>query len=44
VEALFEMPANTMPLFTVWMAHDCFVWGSYDIVWEREPVVATLAT
>lgn len=41
VEALLEMPTNTMPMFTVWMAHDCFVWGSCDIVWEREPVVAT---
>jgi hypothetical protein len=41
VEALFEVPTNTMPLFAVWMAHDCLVWGSCDIVWEREPVVAT---
>jgi hypothetical protein len=41
VEAFFEVPTNTMPLFAVWMAYDCFVWGGGDIVGERKPVVTT---
>lgn len=40
LESLLETAAHGVPLFTVRVTDDGFVWGNFDIVRESEPVIS----
>lgn len=40
VEALLEVPTDAMPFLTVWVAYDRLLGSCFNIMREREPVVA----
>lgn len=40
VEALPEVAADAMPTFAEWVACDRLIWGGFNIVRERKPIVA----
>jgi hypothetical protein len=41
IEMLLEVATDMLPVLTLRMANDRLVWGSGDIVWKREPIIAT---
>jgi len=40
VEALLEPATDALPFLVVWVKCNCLVWSGFDIVREREPVIA----
>jgi hypothetical protein len=41
METLPKVATNMMPHHTVWVACDCLVWSSFNIMREGKPFVAT---
>jgi hypothetical protein len=41
IETLLEGATDMLPVLALRMAYDRLIWGCGDIVWKREPVIAT---